>query len=309
MNKNWKDTKGQLHTGEALETKDGFDIIECTLCGFKHIVPIPSEDDIERVYQNSYYQDVKPIYIEKSLKDIDWINLTNDGKFDIFEKFLPLNRRKILDIGSGPGFFLKKGVERGWKTLGIEPSEQAYNYSKNVLGLNVINDFFNNNLIAQLDQFDVIHMSDVLEHVTDPIQVISLVKSVLHKNGLVCIVVPNDYNPLQIGFQEISGCKPWWVAPPHHINYFNFHSLETLLGKNDFEVILKESTFPMEFFLFFGEHYIENNELGKACHKKRMNLERNLEKAGLNEQRRQLYRCFSQLDIGRQIIIYAKIRS
>ncbi len=308
MIKKWKDSKGQLHSGKILEKKNEFEIIECSLCGFIHVIPIPSKEDIEKVYQSTYYQDVKPAYIEKSLDEQDWINLHNDWKYSTIEQLIPPNKRTILDIGSGPGLFLKMGAERGWNTLGIEPSEQAYNYSKNTLGLNIINDFFNDRLIPQLNDFDVVHLSDVLEHVIDPNHIINLVNSILKPDGLICIVVPNDFNPLQIGYQKIRGCNPWWVAPPHHINYFNFQSLEKLLEKNNFEVILKESTFPMEFFLLFGEDYIGKDQIGKACHRKRMNFERNLEQSGLNRIRQQLYHCFAQLGIGRQIVIFARLK-
>ena len=47
----------------------------------------------------------------------------------------------ILDIGSGTGHFLKRGVNRGWDCNGFEPSKIASQYSRQTLGLNVINDF------------------------------------------------------------------------------------------------------------------------------------------------------------------------
>lgn len=43
----------------------------------------------------------------------------------MFEKYLSKKQRRILDIGCGPGFFLKFGKERSWKTFGIEPSIKA----------------------------------------------------------------------------------------------------------------------------------------------------------------------------------------
>jgi len=47
---------------------------------------------------------------------------------------LPSGSRRILDVGSGPGYFLLHGKNRGWQTLGIEPSKQAAEHGRK-LGL------------------------------------------------------------------------------------------------------------------------------------------------------------------------------
>ena len=54
---------------------------------------------------------------------------------------MPRERRRLLDIGSGPGFFLKTAKERGWRVLGIEPSRQAATHARD-LGIEVVEGFF-----------------------------------------------------------------------------------------------------------------------------------------------------------------------
>ena len=51
-------------------------------------------------------------------------------RLESFEALLPANRRRLLDIGSGPGFFLKSAASRGWNVLGVEPSRQAAAHAK-----------------------------------------------------------------------------------------------------------------------------------------------------------------------------------
>ena len=48
----------------------------------------------------------------------------------------------------------------------------------------------------------------------------ALCRQVLNPGGMVVIGVPNDYNKLQKIMSDDLGEKPWWVAPPHHINFF-----------------------------------------------------------------------------------------
>jgi SAM-dependent methyltransferase len=296
----------QGHKGASLDSKDGFDVIDCEICKFKHIIPIPTPEELMQVYQDDYYKTEKPLYIERVCEDIEWWNTVFADKYDTFEQYLPAQRRRILDVGSGPGIFLAYGKQRGWQTVGIEPSKQAAKYSREELKLEIIEDFLSENNVDQLGKYDVVHMSTVLEHIPDPRAMVKLAYKLLADKGIICISVPNDYSPFQQVARDVCGLNPWWVAPPHHINYFDRKSLETLLKDCGFNVLLSETTFPIDMFLLMGQNYIGNDQLGRQCHTQRMNFEKNLEKAGLNELKRKLFRDFSKYDIGREVIIFAQ---
>jgi SAM-dependent methyltransferase len=186
----------QSHRGTILDTVNGFDVIECEKCLFKHIIPIPQPDELVTTYLNEYYSKQKPLYLERHQEDLDWLNLVYSDRYDSFEQYLPLERRRILDIGAGPGYFLLHGTKRGWIPTGIEPSRQAAEHSKG-LGLIIIEDFFDDRMVKNIGKFDVVHLSEVLEHIPNPIRILKLVENILTPGGLVCVVVPNDYNPIQ----------------------------------------------------------------------------------------------------------------
>ena len=38
------------HRGATVVTVDGFDVIECELCGFKPIMPLTSEEELKKFY-------------------------------------------------------------------------------------------------------------------------------------------------------------------------------------------------------------------------------------------------------------------
>ena len=301
MYKQW-----EKHSGEILDSKNGYDVITCVKCGFNHIIPIPTEEELSNVYQDEYYSEEKPLYIERMNEDIDWWNLCYDDRYDSFEENLPVIQRSILDVGSGPGIFLKRGTERGWDVTGIEPSKQAFEYSSKTLGLNVYNKFFNDHTKDDLGSFDVIHMSEVLEHIPKPADLLKIIYGKLTPGGLVCVVVPNDYNPFQHALRTACGYEPWFLAPPHHINYFNFESLSSLLEKIGFNIIRKEATFPIDMFLLMDRNYIGNDVVGRECHGLRKSFELNLNNAHFNTLKRALYQSFSKLGIGREIIIIAR---
>jgi SAM-dependent methyltransferase len=296
----------QGHVGHILDSLNEFNIIDCEKCQFKHAVPIPTEKELLEFYKSEFYSIEKPLYIERMEEDADWWNLCYDERYKSFEKFLPSDRRSILDIGSGPGFFLKRGQERGWTTLGVEPSHQAYDYSTKVLDLNIENGFFNSDMCERLKDFDVIHMSEVLEHIPNPEGLLELVYNKLNLGGLLCIAVPNDYSPFQTAARQTLKYKPWWVGPPQHINYFDFSSLEKILTKYGFTVLLKESTFPIDMFLLMGENYIDNDKVGRKCHGMVKEFEKRIAETGDKSLKNKLYQKFAELNIGREAIIYAQ---
>jgi len=293
------------HEGEVLASDNGFDVIDCRQCGFKHITPIPTVDELERVYKHDYYEEEKPLYLERYLEDIDWWNATYTQRYEIFERHLPERQRDILDIGSGPGYFLLNGKKRGWNVRGIEPSIKAFEHSYS-LGLEVEHGFFLEQTAKDLGTFDVVNLGLVLEHITDPSGMLRLINHQLNDDGIVCIIVPNDFNPFQLLLRDHLDFEPWWVAPPHHINYFNFKSLAGLLEKCGFSVVHQESTFPIDLFLLMGDNYIENDEVGRECHSKRMNFERSARSDGSGDLLERLYSDFAKQGIGREVVLYAR---
>ena len=289
----------QDHHGDLLDSARGFDVIECESCGFKHIVPVPTPRELETVYRHDYYAVEKPLYLERHREDLDWWNLVYAERYETFEGLLPPDRRRILDVGSGPGFFLLHGAQRGWRATGVEPSAQAAAHSR-AMGLQIEQDFLTGETARRLGPFDVVHMSDLLEHVPHPVEMVSVASGLLAPGGLICVVVPNDYSPFQRALRTACGYRPWWVAPPHHINYFDFGSLGRLLENAGFEIVNREATFPIDVFLLMGDNYVGNDALGRECHGKRKTLERNLALAGMTDLKRGLYTALASMGIGRE---------
>jgi SAM-dependent methyltransferase len=297
--------KWQGHEGVVVASANGFNVIDCKYCGFKHITPIPTEEELEQAYEQDYYIKEKPLYLEQYGKDLEWWNMIYTERYKILERYLPTDQRRLLDIGSGPGFFLLNGKNRGWQVKGVEPSKQAAEHSLSI-GLDVENIFFRKKNASTFGFFDAINLGEVLEHIPNPAELLTLIREQLNENGLICIIVPNDFNPFQNALRDHLDIRPWWVAPPHHINYFDFDSLEKLLERNSFEVVHKESTFPIDMFLLMGDNYIGNDELGRNCHTKRMNFEKTMISSGLSNLLSKLYSTFASLGIGREIVIFAR---
>ena len=294
--------KDKEHRGKVLDRKDGFSVIDCSSCGFRHVVPPLSERELAKLYENDFYTKEKPNYFKETKEDLPWWMATYNNYYSLMEKYT--KGRKILDVGSGPGHFLACGKKRGWNVLGIEPSPRACAYAKR-RGLPVVNDFFNFENLKKHGPFDVVHMSLVLEHVPNPINFLRDARKLLKPAGLLAVFSPNDYNPLQRVLREELKFKPWWIVPRHHLNYFDFKSMKELLIRLGFKVKESLGTFPLEFFLLSGNNYVDNPTLGRKCHGERKAFEMNLYNKNaplLNS----IYQTLGEHGVGREFMIIAK---
>ena len=292
------------HNGPRIAEAKGHDIIDCFVCGFRHVLPLPDPASLEREYREKYYSDEKPNFIAHAGEDQAWFELAQNDRLALFEKILPAGRRRLLDIGCGPGFFLKTALARGWNAHGIEPSQQAAAHARS-LGATVTEGFFNWNSAQTLGRFDVVNLTNVLEHVPDAAQTLSRAAGLLEPGGVLCVGVPNDFSLFQIAARTVADTGDWWLAPPHHLNYFDFDSLEGAISRLDLKLVERTTSFPMEAFVMMGENYVGDPALGRTCHTKRKNFDFAFEKAGLTHLRRDFYRSMAKLGIGREAVVIA----
>jgi SAM-dependent methyltransferase len=290
------------HEGERVTRAGDFDIIACRPCGFRHAVPLPDPVELDGVYREEYYSLEKPNFIAYAQEDQEWAELAQTDRLAIFERLLPRERRRLLDIGCGPGWFLKTAKERGWQVRGIEPSRQAAAHARS-LGIDMVEGFFRAGSAPGLGAFDAVHLNNVLEHVPNPIEVLTLARDVLTPGGLLCVNVPNDFTPFQRSAASALSLPEWWVAPPHHLNYFDFDSLAALYERLGFTVRERTTSFPMEQFLMMGLNYTTDPALGRACHAQRKSFDLALERAGFKEARRGFYRALAETGLGREAVL------
>jgi SAM-dependent methyltransferase len=258
------------HYGPIVVTVDGYDVIDCKACGFRHIDPLFDEDELRKFYDGQFYENERADYFTKAEEDKEWWMLRYRHYYEMLEAHAP--GRRILDIGSGPGYFLEAGAKRGWEVLGFEPSRLACDYTR-ARGLKAEHGFFSAAAARGHGTFDAISLSMVLEHVRDPIRLIEEARGLLAPGGLLLLVSPNDFNPLQVSLWKTMGFRPWWVNPKHHLNYFNLESGRRFLAARRFDILHQETSYPLENFLIAGRNYIEQPELGRACHLERKAFE------------------------------------
>ena len=290
----------QSHAGPVVGRSGEWNAIDCETCGWVHLDPLPDERELAEMYATTYYSD-NPGWLEKERSEQAYWDLEHADKLADWSELLGADTGTLLDVGCAAGLLLEFAAARGWQTIGIEPGDEAVAEAR-AHGLTVRQGLYQDTDIAP-GTIDVVHSKLVGEHLPDPRDFVRWAQRVLRPGGILCIHVPNDFNPLQLAARDRLSKNDWWLAPPFHINYFNFASLEGMLSSLGFEPVKRDTTFPVEWFLLMGEDYIGNDTVGASVHRRRMELEAALESLGL---RRALHEHLAAHTVGREAIVHAR---
>jgi 2-polyprenyl-3-methyl-5-hydroxy-6-metoxy-1,4-benzoquinol methylase len=270
--------------------------------GYMRCFPLPSQDELDKLYRDEFYTTAKPRYIERMEDDWEWWEAVYSDGVSILREILGEMRSTpiILDVGCGAGFFLKVASKEFYPE-GIEPNKTAAEYAEH-LNQNAV-------IFNSLDEYGdpdsdfkchAVHLSEVLEHVRNPFQMLQDCADRLVDGGAICVVVPNEkFSPR---FPTARFMYPHVFQPPQHINYFTFDTIEALMVKAGFEIYERSSTYPMETFLQIGLDYTKSEAIGRLCHTQRMAFDLSMTSA----QRRKFYKELAAEGLGRECVIYGR---
>ena len=137
----------------------------------------------------------------------------------------PGQGRRLLDVGSGSGDFLLRMRARGWDVLGVEPDPVAAAAARRK-DLDVRDGMLADAALPD-DTFDAIVLSHVIEHVHDPVALLSECGRVLRPGGRLVVLTPNLSS---VGHRRFG---PDWrgLEPPRHLHVFSLRSLAACVAR------------------------------------------------------------------------------
>lgn len=139
---------------------------------------------------------------------------------------------RLLDVGAAGGAFVEQAIARGFAAEGVEPTPEFAAFARDSLGVPVRATTVEQ---AGLEDgsLDVVTMWHVLEHVPDPVEVLTLLRDALAPGGTIAIEVPNAG-----GHLALSQGRDWpSLEPDVHVNQFAPVSLRTALERAGLEVV------------------------------------------------------------------------
>jgi 2-polyprenyl-3-methyl-5-hydroxy-6-metoxy-1,4-benzoquinol methylase len=198
-------------------------LVRCRDCGLQYISPRLRSDLILA----SYAEGEDPVYVSQM-----------QARERTFAACLARIERVVgrpgtlLDIGTAAGGFLAAANARGWKAEGCEPNLWlaawgARHYGVRIRPGNVFEQPY------EPASFDVVTLWDVIEHTTNPREMIEHCRTLLKPGGILVV----NYPDIGSWIARALG-RRWLFLTSVHLHYFDRRTMARLLQSTGFDVTL-----------------------------------------------------------------------
>lgn len=229
-----------------------FKIFCCDSCNTAFSLPrINSNAVYELIYKNaskvqgySRYQH----YQERVLLEKDPLDyLVNNepsywGTTHAIKHMLKLDKNaRILEVGSGLGYFTYSLKKAGYNIQGLDISQEAVSEANMKFGDYYICDDLHHYATLNLESYDLVIMTEVIEHFNEPKEFLISINKLLKLNGVLVFTTPNkSFYPASV---------LWYTdAPPVHCWWFSEKSIEHIAS------LLKMQLQFVDFSNYYKKH-------------------------------------------------------
>ena len=243
-----------------------YDLVRCQNCGLVFVHPFPDFKTIAGFYGEKYFKsDFGCGMYDKSYLETDSTRVEEYremlGMIETYKK-----SGRLLEVGCAAGSFLYYAKRAGFEVSGVDISDWAVDTAKTQFGLDVKKGRLQD-LQLPAENFDVVFLSDLLEHEPEPIQFLAEIKRILKTDGIAALKVPVYVNSF---YYHLVRRLPWsWTLgkldekllqalkvsssgpkfPPYHLYEYSRKTLALLLEKCGFQIIDQKSSLIVPEFL------------------------------------------------------------
>lgn len=206
------------------------DIVRCPRCGHMQLERFPDEAELRAAYADTESED----YLGEEAGQ----RATARAVLAEIERNAP--RGRLLDLGCWVGYLLAEARVRGWRGVGVEPSEFAARYAREQLGLDVRTGELLGDHLPE-GPFEAVVLGDVLEHLPRADKALERISELVVPGGVVAMALPDAGSRVA----RLLG-RRWWSVIPTHVHYFTRHSIQVLLSRHGYRT-LSVGTSPKAF--------------------------------------------------------------
>jgi SAM-dependent methyltransferase len=193
-------------------------VSRCRDCGLVYTSPRIREP--ERIYwgsADSYFEEARLIFEGRATHHRD-----PNYRQEIARIARHKSKGRFLDVGCNMGMLLRLLPKNDWEAVGIEPSPSLAGLAERH-GFKVFNCFLHELPKDQDGSFDVVALSDVFEHITDPRSFLATAQRFLKDDGVMFVKVPNvKWSIFKQAILGLLGHRPeqgLWDAYEHVVHY------------------------------------------------------------------------------------------
>ena len=201
----------------------------CLRCGHIYAKNILNEKALDDFYTSPLYRSLYGgLTIQEHIDKLNFPEKSETELYRIAKPFLPKNGA-VLEWGSSGGWNLIPFRDFGHSVLGLDVNVPYLEAGRNTYGLDL--ELIHENTFETLEQrkFDVIILNHVLEHLTEPQELLRKLARISMPNTIFLIGLPTIEAIKDYGFRNY-----FTVA---HIHYFSKFSFTSALISSGFSLI------------------------------------------------------------------------
>jgi 2-polyprenyl-3-methyl-5-hydroxy-6-metoxy-1,4-benzoquinol methylase len=211
-----------------------YGLARCVQCGQHYCDPHPAPAEISEFYSGDYHAELREkgaterIFGPKFKDYRDWI-------------LQYVKRGRSLDIGTATGLFPSLLKEAGFDAEGIEFNQASAQWGRANYGVKIFTGSLENSGISP-GSYDLITMTDVLEHTDHPLHYLEFVREYLKPRGFMLITFPDitSWESRYVHFLAKTFHREWLhhrcTSIPGHIWEFTPATARAMFRKAGFDV-------------------------------------------------------------------------
>lgn len=207
----------------------------CDGCGFAQPAALPTLPRFfDRMYDTRWSDEWIASEYVSQYKDVIF-----EQVLEALDRRLRRSPRRLLDVGAHVGRFIRLAIARGWEAEGLELNPRTGAYAARMTGVPV-----HQGNVHTFDpgerRFDAIVLTDVLEHVPEPMTILRRVRALLAPDGWVAIKVPNgpvQHRKESLRARLVPGYRATLADNLVHVNHFSPGSLRVALHLAGFDSV------------------------------------------------------------------------
>jgi SAM-dependent methyltransferase len=210
-------------------------LAQCSSCGLHFTDPVPTELEVRSFYEGDYHTELqKPEFADRAFAPK-------------YRRYLGIVRPHLkpgaatLDVGCATGLFPKMLKEAGYRAEGIELNSSSAAWGRENYGVPIHQGTLDDLLLSS-SKFDLISMTDVLEHTLSPPAEVRKVHGLLNERGHFLVTFPDILSPSSRYLRALSSAigREWaWTTChiPQHTWEFSYRTALRLFTQGGFELV------------------------------------------------------------------------
>jgi SAM-dependent methyltransferase len=203
-----------------------FKIFQCSTCNTSFSIPrVDASAIYELIYKNPNlvpgYSDYANLQreISQSINPLEYLVKTNRcywaAATEIKRISAEMNSKpKILEIGSGLGYFTFALKNAGFDIVGLDISENAVEKAKEMFGIYYVCAELSKYALQNAGLYDIVVLTEVIEHIDMPLEFMSHIKGLLKTDGSIILTTPNkSFFPNEVAwYTDYPPVHCWWFS-------------------------------------------------------------------------------------------------